>query len=194
MGLANNLAKETLEERLRRSGMNGMLAFASAVSVAFLTALFGIVSYVYQKRTERKIELRNRRVKEYDRYLTAYRGYTSLYDFGDPPAEDSEDRVKAVKEYWLAYSALFNIASDRVLRATSAFHKLAWMDATDKDLADKKTEEKFNEDFKELYTTMILKMRHDFSEKTELDSKEIAERLPFNFSKASEPAKCERAK
>ena len=53
MGLANNLAKETLEERLRRSGMNGMLAFASAVSVAFLTALLGIVSYVYQKRTER---------------------------------------------------------------------------------------------------------------------------------------------
>jgi hypothetical protein len=39
---------------------------------------------------------------------------------------------------------------------------------------------------------MILKMRHDVSEKTELDSKTIAERLPFNFSKASEPAaKCE---
>jgi hypothetical protein len=171
-----------------------MLAFGSAVFLAFLTAVFGIISYVYQKRTERKIELRNRRVKEYDRYLTAYRAYTSLYDFGPPPAEDSEDRVKAVNEYWLAYSTLFNIASDRVLLAASEFHKLAWMDATDKDLADKETEKAFNEEFKDLYTTMILKMRHDVSEKTELDSDTIAERLPFNFSKASEPAKCERAK
>jgi hypothetical protein len=172
--------------------MDGMFAFASAVFLAFLTAVFGIASYVYQKQTERKIELRNRRVKEYDRYLTAYRGYTSLYDFGHPPAEDSEDRVKAVKEYWLAYSTLFNIASDRVLLAASEFHKLAWMDATDKNLADKETEKAFNEEFKDLYTTMILKMRHDISEKTELKMETVEERLPFNFSKASEPARCER--
>ena len=171
-----------------------MAAFITTVIVAVVTALLGMASYLYQKRTDMKVELRNRRVKEYDRYLTAYRGYTSLYDFGPPPAEDSPEKIKAVNEYWLAYSNLFNIASDRVLLAASAFHKLAWMDATDKDLADKKTEEKFNEDFKELYTTMILKMRHDFSEKTELDSKEIAERLPFNFSKASEPAKSVQAK
>ena len=174
--------------------MNGMLAFASAVSVAFLTALFGIVSYVYQKRTERKVELRNRRVKEYDRYLTAYRGYTSLYDFGPPPADDSEDRVKAVNEYWLAYSNLFYIASDRVLLAVTEFHQLAWMESTDRDLADEETEKAFNQEFKALYTTMILKMRHDVSEKTELKRETVEERLPFNFSKASEPAKCERAK
>jgi hypothetical protein len=169
-----------------------MLAFVSAVFLALLTALLGIVSYVYQKRTERKVELRNRRVKEYDRYLTAYRGYTSLYDFSPPPAEDSPEKIKVVNEYWLAYSNLFNIASDRVLLAASAFHKLAWMDVTEKNLADEETEKAFNEEFKDLYTTMIMKMRHDFSEKTELDEDTIAERLPFNFSKASEPAKCER--
>jgi hypothetical protein len=97
----------------------------------------GIVSYVNQKRPERKVELRNRRVKEYDRYLTAYRGYTSLYDFGSTPAQDSPEKIKAVNEYWLAYSNLFNIASDRVLLAASEFHKLAWMDVTEKNLADK---------------------------------------------------------
>jgi hypothetical protein len=169
-----------------------MLAFTSAVIVALLTALSGILTYVYQKRTERKIELRNRRVKEYDRYLTAYRAYTSLYDFGDPPAQDSPERIKAVNEYWLAYSNLFNIASDRVLLAASEFHELAWMDVAEKNLADEETERAFNEEFKKRYTTMILKMRHDFSEKTELDEDKIAKRLPFDFSKASEPAKCER--
>jgi hypothetical protein len=175
------------------------------ILVAIFTAGFGIYSYRQQKRADnenyvaqkeidRKIELRNRRVKEYDRYLTAYRAYTSLYDFGDPPAEDSEDRVKAVNEYWLAYSSLFNIASDRVLVAASEFHELAWMDATDKDLADKESEKPFNEEFKERYATMILKMRHDISEKTELDRDTIVKRLPFNFSQASEPTKRQRAK
>jgi hypothetical protein len=169
-------------------------AFITTVVVAVVTALLGMASYLYQKRTDMKVELRNRRVKEYDRYLTAYRGYTSLYDLGPPPADDSEDRVKAVNEYWLAYSSLFNIASDRVLLAVTEFHQLAWMESTDRDLADEETEKAFNEEFKALYTTMILKMRHDVSEKTELKRETVEERLPFNFSKASEPAKSVQAK
>jgi hypothetical protein len=170
-----------------------MAAFITTAA-GIVTALLGMASYLYQKRTDMKVELRNRRVKEYDRYLTAYRGYTSLYDFGPPPADDSENRVKAVNEYWLAYSNLFYVASDRVLLAVTEFHQLAWMESTDRDLADEETEKAFNEEFKALYTTMILKMRHDFSEKTELKRETVEERLPFNFSKASEPAKSVQAK
>jgi hypothetical protein len=169
-------------------------AFITTVVVAVVTALLGMASYLYQKRTDMNVELRNRRVKDYDRYLTAYRAYTSLYDFGPPPAEDSEGRVKAVNEYWLAYSNLFYIASDPVLLAVTEFHQLAWMDSTAWNLADKKKEEEFNQEFKTLYTTMILKMRHDVSEKTELKRDTVEERLPFNFSKASEPAKSVQAK
>ena len=171
-----------------------MAAFITTVVVAVVTALLGMASYLYQKRTDMNVELRNRRVKEYDRYLTAYRGYTSLYDFGPTPADDSEDRVKAVNEYWLAYSNLFYVASDPVLLAVTEFHQLAWMDSTNWDLADEEKEETFNQEFKALYTTMIMEMRNDVSEKTELKRAIVEERLPFNFSKASEPAKNVQAK
>jgi hypothetical protein len=164
-----------------------MAAFITAIFVAFVTAVLGLVSYLYQKRTERKVELRNRRMKEYERYLTAYRGYTSLYDFNPPPADNSEDRIKAINEYWLAYSNLFYIASDSVLLAVTNFHKLAWMGDTGL------TGEAYDQEFKHLYATMIIEMRTDAFEKTELRKEKVEQRLPFNFSPASKPANGEQA-
>jgi hypothetical protein len=163
-----------------------MTAFITTVGVAFVTAVLGIASYVYQKRTDRKVELRSRRMKEYERYLTAYRGFNSLYDFGPPPTENDEDRVKAINEYWLAYSNLFHIASDSVLLAVADFHKLAWMGETDL------TGEAYDQEFKDLYATMIIEMRTDAFEKTELQKEKVKQRLPFNFSPASKPAKDEQ--
>jgi hypothetical protein len=46
--------------------------------------------------TDRKVELRNRKMKEYERYPTAFRQYGSLYDFDPRPASDSEEVTKAV--------------------------------------------------------------------------------------------------
>jgi hypothetical protein len=160
-----------------------MTAFITTVGVAFVTAVLGIGSYVYQKRTDRKVELRSRRMKEYERYLTAYRGYTSLYDFDPPPAENDEDRINAINEYWLAYSNLFHVASDSVLLAVADFHKLGWMGDTDL------TGEAYDQEFKDLYATMIIEMRKDAFEKTELQKEKVEERLPFNFSEASKAAK-----
>ena len=156
------------------------------IAVALFTAIFGIYSYskqkavdrenyVAQKETDRKIELRNRRMQEYERYLTAYRKYSSLYDFDPPPAENSEDRKKAVNEYWLAYSNLFHIASDSVLLAVSEFHNWAWIE--DPDITNETVEK-----FKALYAEMIIEMRKDVSERTKLSRDVVQDRLPFNFS------------
>lgn len=159
-----------------------MSASITALLVAFVTAVLGLVSYLWQKRTERKVELRNRRMKEYERYLTAFRKYESLYDFGRNPADDSKERIEAVNEYWMAYSNLFHIASDSVLLTVVAFHKFAWL--SDPDLAG----EAYDRKFKDLYAPVIIEMRSDAFQRTKLQQNQIEENLPFNFSPASKTA------
>jgi hypothetical protein len=137
--------------------------------------------YADQKRIDREIELRDLRMKAYERYLKAYRGNTSLYDFAHIPAKDSPVKIKAVNEYWLAYSNLFQIAPDPVLLAVAQFHKLAWMEDTDL------WGEAWNKEFKRLYAKMIIEMRRDAFKKTEFETTEleqelVEERLPFDFS------------
>jgi hypothetical protein len=133
--------------------------------------------YAAQKDTDRRIEMRNLRMKGYERYLTAYRADTSLYDFGHEPTLDSPVKKKAVNEYWLAYSNLFQLASDPVLLAVAEFHKLAWM--WDTELKD----EAFNQEFKHLYAQMIILMRQDAFEGTGLTHDDVEKRLPFAFPK-----------
>jgi hypothetical protein len=142
--------------------------------------------YAAEKETERKIELRNRRMKEYERYLTAYRTYISLYDFDPPPADNSKAVIEAVNEYWLAYGNLFHIASDPVLMAVSDFHNWAWIENPP---LTNETVKKFND----LYAKMIITMREDVSERTELSLEEVKNRLPFNFA-PREDTKSETAK
>lgn len=151
----------------------------SAVTVAIVAALFGLNSYRNQKQIDRTVDLRNRRMKEYERYLTAFRRYSSLYDFDPPPAENDKDRIKAVNGYWLAYSNLFQIASDSVLLAVTDFHKLAWMGDTDL------PEEAFDREFQRLYATIIIEMRKDAFEETELQTELVEQRLPFDFSQGN---------
>jgi hypothetical protein len=139
--------------------------------------------YADQKRIDREIELRDSRMKAYERYLKAFRGDTSLYDFGHVPAKDSPVKIKAVNEYWLAYSNLFQIAPDSVLLAVTEFHKLAWMEDTEL------RAEEFDREFKRLYARMIIEMRKDSFNKTEFETTDleqnqhlVEERLPFAFS------------
>jgi hypothetical protein len=185
-----------------------LLPTLGTILVAIFTALFGIYnyrkqkqvdsqnyvaqkvidrqSYAEEKETDRKIELRNRRMKDYESYLTTYRGYISLYDFDPPPADNDEDRIKAINEYWLAYSNLFQIASDSVLLAVADFHELAWL------MEGGLQDEAYEEEFRDRYATMIIEMRKDAFEKTELQKNEVEQRLPFSFSPASKPAKEEQ--
>lgn len=138
-----------------------IIGLISALLVVGLTAAFTLFTYPrqkhhdrenynYEKKTEREAELRTRRMKEYERYLTAYRSYWALFDFGRSPAEDSKEHVAAANEYWLSYSNLFHIASDPVLRATSDFHQTGWIEDIDMSEEDQKQR------FKRLYAEMII--------------------------------------
>jgi len=165
-----------------------IIGLISALLVVGLGAVFSLITYPrqkqvdrdnysFEKKTERETELRTRRMKEYERYLKAYRTYQALYDFGRSPADDSKEIIAAVNEYWFSYSNLFHIASDRVLEAASDFHKYAWIE--DPSVTDETVER-----FKELYAEMIVRMRTDVSESTNFSNEQLQDRLPFNFSPA----------
>jgi len=91
----------------------------------------------------------------------------------DKDNSDKAEDEKRRKEYWEAYSSLFQVASDSVLLAVTEFHKFAWMN--DPPL----TGEAWDEKFKELYATMIFEMRTDAFEKSQLPKELVEERLPF---------------
>lgn len=146
-----------------------------AVVPTVIAALIGVFTYREQKKTDRNIELRNRRMQAYESYLTAYRKYLALYDFDPQPPDNSKAVIKAVNEYWLAYSNLFHVASDPVLRAVSDFHNWAWVENPPL------TEENVGK-FNALYAKIIITMREDVSERTELSLEEVENRLPFNFA------------
>jgi hypothetical protein len=170
----------------------------SAVVVAVLTAYFSLRSYPQQKRvdrenyaaekeTDRKIELRNQRMKDYERFITDYHQLASLYDYDPLPTGSSEAIIKAESELWVSYSNLFQTASDPVLRAASDFYKFSLK-------ADRTNEEHFRQ-FSALYAKMIMAMRDDVSEKTEMKLEEMQRRVPFEFAAKqrteSEPTKGE---
>jgi hypothetical protein len=160
--------------------IGAIFAAISAVVGIVLTAYYTLRSYRLQKQTDREIALRDSRMKAYERYLKAFRGDISLYDFGHTPAKDSPVKIKAVNEYWLAYSNLFQIAPDSVLLSVTDFHKLGWMEDT------KLRDEAFYQEFKRLYAKMIIEMRKDTFKKTEFETTELKQdvvekRLPFAF-------------
>jgi len=156
------------------------------IGAAVVTAMMATRSYRIQKRLDRENyaaqkvidrndELLSRRGKEYQRYLSAYRRYASLYDFDPPPAHNSEQRIATVNEYWLAYSTLFHIASDSMLLAATRFHSLAWVQETGL------TDEAFNEKFKDLYAKLLIEIRKEAYPGTEMH-KELLATLPFDMS------------
>jgi hypothetical protein len=161
---------------------NTALAVVGGVIAAVITAfyqLFATLSARQSRQIDRAIELQNRRREAYQRYLAAYNGYSSLYDLHPPPAENSKERIEAVKEYWLAYGSLFQIASDPVLLAASDFHKLAWVYDTDL------TGKGFEQEFKTLYASMIIEMRKDAFERTLLRKELVEARIPFDLNPRS---------
>jgi hypothetical protein len=180
-----------------------------AIAVAVFTAIWGAIiyprqkavdrqnyadqkaidreEYAAQKKTDREIELRNRRMKEYESYLTAFRKDARLYDYGRTPAEDSKEKIETVNEYWLAYGTLFQLAPDPVLLAVADFHKFAWLREPPGVTGDA-----YDQRFKTLYAAMIIEMRRDAFEETELPQELVEELLPFNFSPASDPTRDEQ--
>jgi hypothetical protein len=188
--------------------MSAYIPALAAIAVAVFTAIWGAIiyprqkavdrdnyaaqkdidreEYAAQKKTDRGIELRNQRMKAYDRYLAAYGRNTNLYDAtGDRPADDSPEVIASLDEYWLAYRSLFQIALDPVLLAVTDFHKIYWMHDTDL------TGDAYFQKFKSLYAAMIIEMRKDAFEETELPKKIVEERIPFYYTKDTKAASAE---
>jgi len=150
--------------------MAGLLPTLGTIIVAAVTAAFGIYSYRNQKETDRWVELRNRRMKDYDGYLATYYHYRR-WDGVDEVKTD-----KAALEYQDAYRNLFQVASDRVLMAATDFHDFAWRGNTSL------TGDEYEERFRDLYATLILEMRRDAFEETRLPKDLVERRLPWTFS------------
>jgi hypothetical protein len=151
-----------------------------AVVPTVAAAVIGIFTYRAQKRTDRHVELRNLRIKAYEQYISAFRAWTTLsswYEGARRQPEDIDEQKQAASgSYWMAYGSLFQIASDTVLEAVIDFHEFAWLWRTDLQGDD------WDEEFKNRYTTMIIEMRKDAFEKTQLGEDRVKEHLPFDFS------------
>jgi hypothetical protein len=153
------------------------VALLAAVITAFYQTL-SLSSNLYQQRLNRKAEFLIDRRKAYERYLTSYSVYNSLYDFDPPSANNSKERIEAVREYWYAYSGLFPLASDPVLEAVTNFHKLAWMIDTELAAVTYVTyDEASDKEYTDLLATMIIEMRRDVLEHALLDRKSISSGL-----------------
>ncbi len=148
-----------------------IISAASAVAVAVLTALFGLRSYRNQKDVDREEELRKERAKAYAAYLSTY---AETERWRSIPKKQ-EEFGKALLTYSQNYSALFNIAGDKVIRPTSSFHEFVFVErhgdwAYDRWLAQ----------WKLRHAAMLVAMREDaFVQETDIAAEELAERLPW---------------
>jgi len=133
---------------------------------AVITAVFGIISYLYQKRTDRKVELKKQQREAYECYMQSYQNWAYA-------KEGSDEDEKAQDTYRRAYFNLFPLASDRFLRAAMAFHAYAWEGHPD--YAKKEDQE----DFDKLWTDLIIAMRHDANVRSRLTKGDIQDHLPW---------------
>ena len=148
-----------------------IISAASAVGVAALTALLGLLSYRRQKSVDREDELRKERSKAYSAYLSAY-AETERWRGVDGKEKEFGEALLA---YSKQYSALFNIAVDSVIRPTSSFHEFVFVESHG-DWAW----EKWLAEWKLRHAAMLVAMREDaFVQTTDLAAGELAERLPW---------------
>lgn len=91
---------------------------------------------------------------------------------------DDPEKEKALRsEYNIAISNLYLMAPDDVMLAVSKYH---WSNVPTGPTSDEGNE-LTPVDGKQLYSTMIMTMRRDVFEETELDIDQFGEHLPWNW-------------
>jgi hypothetical protein len=156
-----------------------LITATGVVTAAVVAAILARRSYVKQKESDREEDLRMKRAGEYEGYIKAFREVVYHAERLHQPGRDDEKTEwflgEARARYDEAYNYLTVIASDRVfLRATDLHERLSQhydgesID-TDKMRAD--------EEIKNLYTELIVAMREDCFEATELSKEQINPRL-----------------
>ena len=146
-----------------------MAAFITAVVVAVVTALLGMASYLYQKRTDRQVELSKQQREAYQRYMQSYYDWTLT-------KEGTREDEEAKNKYRKAYFKLFPLASDSFLKAAFAFHTFSWEEPYPD--FNKKEDRK---EFDEKWTTLVLEMRKDAEIKSQITEKEIEQHIPWSW-------------
>ena len=141
--------------------MNGGIASYVAVIVALLTLIGGFFTYSFQRRTDRRnqlIEIRR----------TAYRAYLSalMDQISSPTTEALNHLLKCEFE-------LFAVASDATIRKIGEFSN--YMIATSYDNRDKRDRSLHKRQLAEV----LLAMRNDCFEKTQLSVEEASQLLPM---------------
>src|SRR5918994_5101510 len=101
-----------------------MAVFITTLVAAVVTALFGMLSYLYQKQTDRQVDLSKQQREAYTLYLTSYYDWLIAEKGSD---EEAKERANC----WRAYQALFPLASDGFLRAAMRFHAYTMAGAPD---------------------------------------------------------------
>ena len=141
--------------------MTATFASYAAVFVALLTIIGGMLTYSYQRRTERKHQL-------VEIWRTAYRAYLgALVDQIDAPSAETLNRLHKCE------LELFAVASDLTIRKVAEFS--SYMRATS-------YENKHKRDpilHKQQLAEVILAMRRDCFEKSRLSSQEVLRLLPM---------------
>jgi hypothetical protein len=141
--------------------MTATFASYAAVIVALLTIIGGMLTYSYQRWTDRKHQLVEIR-------RTAYRAYLgALMDQIDAPSAETLNRLHKCE------FELFAVASDLTIRKVAKFS--SYMSATS-------FENKHKRDpilHKQQLAEVILAMRHDCFEKSRLSSEEALNLLPM---------------
>ncbi len=149
------------------------------VTAAVVAAILARSSYVKQKESDREEDVRTRRAEEYEGYIKAFREV--VYHAGrlhQPGGDDANTQWflgEARARYDGAYNYLTVIASDRVfLRATDLHERLSQHYEGEIVNPDKM---RADGQIKDLYTELIVAMREDCFEATELSKEQINPRL-----------------
>ena len=143
-----------------------MAAFIATAAAAIVTALLGMASYLYQKRTDHRVALGEQQQQAYGLYITSYYDWTIT-------EENNEEASKALTTYRRAYYALFPIASDGFLKTATAFHAYA----IEGSFVWDKEEDRVK--FTALWTRLVLELRKDVNVKSELSDEWLAKHVPW---------------
>jgi hypothetical protein len=137
-----------------------LVAFAGTILAASITANRGLRNYREQKDADREYDLIKRRQQEYERYLTAF-GRAGRWKGNNPQKHE-----EAEAEYHEAHDNLLLIGSDGVIIAANAFHS-QYVSRDPREWRETKRR----------YADLVIAMRKDGFEETELTNEEISENI-----------------
>jgi hypothetical protein len=150
--------------KLLLQNLESVVPAAGTVVAAVILAVAGIVGYRQQKEADRKHELIQHRQDEYQAYLLAFQ-QASRWKGVDP-----WKHAEAEALYHDTHNNMLLTASDEVINAANAAHNYY----TESDQVDWRK-------YKKLYAEMIIAMRKDGFERTNLSLGEVAKNIPWTI-------------